>query len=165
MIWRSTALRPMKAPRMFTANTLSNSSSGISATGWCAPMIPALFQVGFAFVMAAIPAALLERPWEGGFAPEALLSVVWLGLFGSGMAYLDFFRLLRSWGATRTSLVAYLLPIWGIALGALVLAEPIDARLLLGTALVIAGIGLVNIRRGSLRLWGRRTTPVLTTAG
>jgi drug/metabolite transporter (DMT)-like permease len=91
--------------------------------------------------------------------------VVWLGLFGSGMAYLVFFRLLRSWGATRTSLVAYLLPIWGIALGALVLAEPIDARLLIGTALVIAGIGLVNLRRGSLRLWGRRTTPVAPTEG
>jgi drug/metabolite transporter (DMT)-like permease len=129
------------------------------------PMIPALFQVGFAFVMAAIPAALLERPWEGGFAPEALLAVVWLGLFGSGMAYLVFFRLLRSWGATRTSLVAYLLPIWGIGLGALVLAEPIDARLLIGTALVIAGIGLVNMRRGSLRPWGRRTTPVAPTEG
>jgi drug/metabolite transporter (DMT)-like permease len=129
------------------------------------PMIPALFQVGFAFVMAAIPAALLEQPWEGGFEPQALLAVVWLGLFGSGMAYLVFFRLLKSWGATRTSLVAYLLPIWGIALGALVLAEPIDARLLIGTALVIAGIGLVNMRRGSLRLWGRRTTPVAPTEG
>jgi drug/metabolite transporter (DMT)-like permease len=120
------------------------------------PMIPALFQVFFALLMMSIPALLIERPWERGIAPEALFAVVWLGLLGSGLAFLINFRLLRSWGATRTSLVAYLLPIWGIALGALVLHEPIDARLLVGTALVISGIGLVNLRAGSLPWRGRR---------
>ena len=128
-------------------------------------MIPALFQVGFALVMMSIPALLLERPWEASLAPEAWFAVVWLGLLGSGGAYLIFFRLLGHWGATRTSLVAYLLPIWGIVLGALVLSEPIDAGLLIGTALVIGGIGLVNMRRGSMRLWGRRATPVAPTEG
>jgi drug/metabolite transporter (DMT)-like permease len=126
------------------------------------PMIPALFQVAFALVMTGIPALLLERPWERGLAPEAIFAVLWLGLLGSGAAYLVFFRLLRSWGATRTSLVAYLLPIWGIVLGALVLSEPIDARLILGTALVIGGIGLVNWRRPLRPTW-RRTAPAPTT--
>ena len=99
---------------------------------------------------------MLEGPIRLDITPEALLAVIWLGLLGSGAAYLVFFRLLGHWGATRTSLVAYLLPIWGIALGALVLAEPIDVRLILGTALVIGGIALVN-RRGSLRpSFGRR---------
>ena len=129
------------------------------------PMIPALFQVGIALVMMSIPALLFERPWESGLAPEALFAVVWLGLLGSGAAYLIFFRLLGHWGATRTSLVAYLLPIWGIALGALFLQEPVDARLLLGTALIIGGIALVNMRRGSRPLFGRHATPVAPTEG
>ena len=120
------------------------------------PMIPALFQVAFALVMTGIPALVLERPWERGMAPEAIFAVVWLGLLGSGAAYLVFFRLLRSWGATRTVLVAYLLPIWGIVLGALVLSEPIDARLITGTALVIGGIALVNWRRPLRPSWRRR---------
>jgi drug/metabolite transporter (DMT)-like permease len=119
------------------------------------PMIPALFQVGFALVMMAIPAVLVERPWERGIGGDALFAVIWLGLLGSGAAYLIFFRLLGHWGATRTSLVAYLLPIWGIVLGALVLQEPIDPRLIIGTALVISGIALVNQRR-SLRTVFRR---------
>ena len=128
------------------------------------PMIPALFQVSFALVLTAIPALLVERPLEGTLTLEAFLAVLWLGLIGSGAAYLIFFRLLQNWGATRTSLVAYLLPIWGIVLGALVLAEPIDARLLAGTALVIAGIGLVNMR-GSVRdAWRRRPAPTPTAA-
>ncbi len=119
------------------------------------PMIPALFQVGFALVMMAIPAVLVERPWERGIGGDALFAVIWLGLLGSGAAYLIFFRLLGHWGATRTSLVAYLLPIWGIVLGAIVLQEPIDPRLIIGTALVISGIALVNQRR-SLRTVFRR---------
>ena len=52
--------------------------------------------------------------------------------------------------------MAYLLPVFGIALGALVLSEPIDARLVLGTLLVIAGIALVNLRGRWLPALGRR---------
>ncbi|MGH2445018.1 MAG: DMT family transporter [Candidatus Limnocylindria bacterium] len=111
------------------------------------PMVPALFEVAFALVMVSVLALFLERPFQRGIAPEALFAVAWLGVFGSGLAFLVFFRLLRSWGATRTSLVAYLLPVWGILLGAIVLSEPISAGLILGTALVIGGIGLVNARR------------------
>ena len=120
------------------------------------PMIPALFQVTFGLVMVGIPAILLEGPIRLDIQPEALFAVIWLGLLGSGAAYLVFFRLLGHWGATRTSLVAYLLPIWGILLGALVLAEPVDARLILGTALVIGGIALVNRRGSLLPSFGRR---------
>jgi drug/metabolite transporter (DMT)-like permease len=77
----------------------------------------------------------------------ALFSVVWLGLIGSGLAFIVFFRLIKHWGATRTSLVAYVMPIWGIVLGAVVLGEVISAGRLSGTALVIAGIALVNLKR------------------
>ena len=110
------------------------------------PMIPAAFQVGFAAVIAAVLALVLERPFSLSVEPVGFLAVVWLGLLGSGVAYLLFFRLLARWGATRTSLVAYLLPVVGLVLGALVLHEPVDARLILGTALVIAGIAIVNAR-------------------
>ena len=116
------------------------------------PMIPALFQVFFAMLMAAGAAFLFENPLgEIRELPiEAILAVVWLGLLGSGMAYLVFFRLLGAWGPTRTSLVAYTLPVWGIALGAIVLGETIQPGLVLGTALVIGGIALVNFRRQAL---------------
>ena len=55
--------------------------------------------------------------------------MTWLGLIGSGLAFLAFFRLLGRWGAARTSMVAYLLPVWGIILGALVLREEIPPAL------------------------------------
>jgi drug/metabolite transporter (DMT)-like permease len=128
------------------------------------PMIPALFQVGFALVISGVLALLIERP-IGRItpAPEAWIAVVWLGILGSGFAYLAYFRLLRDWGATRTSLVAYLLPVVGISLGSLA-GEPVTLTRLVGTALIIGGVALVNSRYGSRRLWGRTSTPVPATA-
>jgi drug/metabolite transporter (DMT)-like permease len=113
------------------------------------PMIPALFQVFFALVVTAVLAFATEHPLAAVPEPEALFAIVWLGLLGSGLAYLAFFRILGRWGATRTSMVAYLLPVVGIALGALVLKEPLAPSTVLGTALVIAGIALVNSRLGT----------------
>jgi drug/metabolite transporter (DMT)-like permease len=116
------------------------------------PMIPALFQVFFAMVMTAVAAFALEDPIGRTLAVpfEGLFAVVWLGLLGSGMAYLLFYRLLGRWGPTRVSLVAYLLPVWGIALGWIVLNEQINSGLVLGTALVVAGIAIVNLQRQAL---------------
>jgi drug/metabolite transporter (DMT)-like permease len=115
------------------------------------PMIPAVFQVTVALVIVGVLALALERPWETSRPDlEGWFSIVWLGIFGSGLAYLAYFRLLSRWGATRTSLVAYLLPVVGIVLGFLVRREAIDLSLIAGTALVIAGVALVNGR------WGRR---------
>jgi drug/metabolite transporter (DMT)-like permease len=119
------------------------------------PMVPAFFQVFFAFLTTATLSIVLEQPWTVSPAPDAVFAVIWLGVFGSSMAYLIYFRLLRAWGPTRTSLVAYLLPVVGIVLGAVVLDETVDARILLGTALIVGGVALVNSRRGTRRLIGR----------
>jgi drug/metabolite transporter (DMT)-like permease len=132
------------------------------------PMIPAVFQVFFGLVVISVLAFLTEHPFAVVPAPEALFAVVWLGLLGSGLAYLGYFRILQNWGATRASMVAYLLPIYGIALGALVLQEPIAPSTLLGTALVIGGIALVNSRFGTRTLFagrGAAPTPITTGTG
>ncbi len=126
------------------------------------PMIPAVFQVFFGLVIVSTLMLVFERPFEVTITPEAWFAVVWLGLLGSGLAYLLFFRTLGRWGATRTSMVAYLLPVFGIALGALVLNEPIDIRLIIGTFLVIGGIALVNSKYGARPLFDRK--PALETA-
>jgi drug/metabolite transporter (DMT)-like permease len=124
------------------------------------PLVPAVFQVTFAFLIVGVIALVVERPWETVRPdPAAWFSVIWLGVFGSGLAYMLYFRLLGRWGATRTALVAYLLPIYGIVLGFLVLQEHIDITLILGTALIIAGVAIVNSPRGQRRLF-RAVAPV-----
>jgi drug/metabolite transporter (DMT)-like permease len=54
-------------------------------------------------------------------------------------------------------MVAYLLPLYGIVLGALVLNEPVDGRLVLGTALIIGGVALVNAPAGARAILARRS--------
>ena len=130
------------------------------------PMIPALFQVFFGLVITAALAFLTERPLAVEWSSDSLVAVVWLGLFGSGLAYLSYFRILQNWGATRASLVAYLLPIYGIVLGAVVLHEPIAATMVVGTALIIGGIALVNSRYGTRTVFAGRgpSTPEVWAA-
>jgi drug/metabolite transporter (DMT)-like permease len=120
------------------------------------PMIPAVVQVGFAFVMVSVLALVFENPFAVAWNVEAIVAVLWLGLLGSGLAYLIMFRLLSRIGATATSQLAYLLPVVGIITGAVMLGEQVDARVLAGTGLILAGVTLVNSRYGERQLWGRR---------
>jgi drug/metabolite transporter (DMT)-like permease len=77
---------------------------------------------------------------------DTLISIAWLGLLGSFVAYLCFFFLIERLGATVASMVTYVFPIVGVALGVVFLAETLDWRLAAGTALVLAGIGIVGLR-------------------
>jgi drug/metabolite transporter (DMT)-like permease len=120
------------------------------------PMIPAMFQVGFAFLIVGTLALVTEHPFAVAWNGDALLAVSWLGIFGSGAAYLLNFRLLSRIGATRTSILAYFLPIIGIISGGLMFQEHIDPIVLAGTALVLGGIALVNGRFLTRQLYGRR---------
>jgi drug/metabolite transporter (DMT)-like permease len=92
-------------------------------------------------------------------SPTAWVAVIWLGTLGSGLAYVLYFQLLKAWGATRSTLVTYAMPIVGLALGVLVLRESIDLQVVAGSALIIGGIALVNSSLGQRRLFGRGTSP------
>ena len=128
------------------------------------PMVQAFFQVFFALSSRSCSSLVFEHPFSLAYPPKTIFAVVWLGLLGSGLAYLCFFRLLATWGSTRSSLVAYLLPVVGIVLGFIVLNETIDGRVLIGTVLIVGGVALVNSRFGQRRLFGRRA-PVVVADG
>ena len=117
-----------------------------------------------ALVVISVAAFLFEPAPGGGIVlpttTAAWVAVTWLGLLGSAVAYLLFYRLLNVWGATRTALVTYVMPVVGIAMGVLILHETIDAQVVAGTALVIGGIVVINARIGQRKLFGR--SPAVT---
>ncbi len=110
------------------------------------PLVLATGQVGSSFLVCAALALLIDGRIVVPGAPGAIVAVAWLGSIGTGFAYVAFFRVLTCWGPTRASLVAYLLPVVAVALGVVVLGEPIDARFMAGAALVVTGIWVVNRR-------------------
>jgi drug/metabolite transporter (DMT)-like permease len=89
---------------------------------------------------------VVERPLNLPETPLAWFGILWLGLLGSCAAYMMFFYLINAWGPTRASMVTYIFPVVGLILGILFLHEPADWRLLVGTLLIVGGIGVVNLR-------------------
>ena len=93
--------------------------------------------------MLTLPAAIATAPSElPGL--RALLAVVVLGVVGTALAFVIFYKLIAETGAGRASLVSYLAP--GIALfyGALLLDEPITAASIGGLALILGGVALAS---------------------
>jgi drug/metabolite transporter (DMT)-like permease len=124
-----------------------------------APLPSALLEVGYAFVITLLLAFAFETPLATRLQASSVLAIVWLGLVGSGLAFMAYFWLLSRWGATRTSMVAYLIPVVGILLGVLVRNETVTALTLVGTVMVIGGVALANSRYGHRRLFGRTAAP------
>jgi drug/metabolite transporter (DMT)-like permease len=121
------------------------------------PLTSAFLEVGLAFLVIVILAFGLENPLGTHVQASTILAVTWLGLIGSGLAFLGFFFLLGRWGATRTSTVAYVLPVVGIVLGVTVRQETVSLPVLAGMALIIGGVALANSGFGHRRLIGRQT--------
>lgn len=111
-----------------------------------APLVQSMMTLLFADALLWVALPIAERPIQFPALPITWLALVWLGLLGSCVAYLLYFFLINTWGPTRTSLVTYVFPVVGVILGVSFLNEAADWRLLLGTALVVGGIVLVNLR-------------------
>ncbi len=150
-------------------STVSYAAGGVYARrflGGVRPLVLAIGEVGFALLYVAPLALLFEGATGLPNSLDGWLAVLWLGCLGSGFAFLIFFRLLTRWDATRTSLVAYLIPVFGLVLGAAVLGERVDAGLLAGTALIVGGIALVNLRRSPASGAATEASPpVIATEG
>jgi len=94
-----------------------------------------------------------------GWRPEAVLSLLVLGVAGTGAAYVLLYRLITDQGATAASTVTYLLPVVAVALGWLVLREPVTAAMAAGTLLVLVGVALAQRRADPDRAQAAPTPP------
>lgn len=98
--------------------------------------------------------AILIAPLVGGDVPvdiatvaaDTIYAVVILGFLNTFIAYLMYYWIVRELGVGRTSMVTYITPVVSVFLGALILHETIDSRLLFGAALIFLGIGVVNLK-------------------
>lgn len=72
--------------------------------------------------------------------PRVVASIVVLGAFGTGVAYVWNTNIVRSWGATNASTVTFVTPLIGVALGALLLDERLTWNQPVGAVIVVAGI-------------------------
>lgn len=109
-----------------------------------APLQVATGQVTASTIMLLPVVLVFERPWTLAM-PDAgtWAALLALALLCTAFAYLLFFRILASAGATNVMLVTFLLPISALALGHVALGEPVGWSALGGMALI--GLGLAAI--------------------
>jgi drug/metabolite transporter (DMT)-like permease len=112
-------------------------------------------QVLLATAELALLAPLLagRPPSPAGLSSDVIVSALALGALGTGVAFWLYYRLIRVAGATTTSTVTYVLPLFSTLLGILVLGEQLHWYEPVGALIVLAGIAV------SQGLLGRRRRP------
>ena len=94
--------------------------------------------------------------WVAAFAFEApfkipqlsitWIALLWLGILGSGLAFVMAFYLIHEIGPTRTTMVTYLFPLGGVTLGVLFLHEKLTWQIVTGAVLIIASLAVANLK-------------------
>jgi len=103
-------------------------------------------QVGAALVL--LPVAVVTWP-DTPISTTAWAAAITMGLFSTALAYILYFRLIANTGPTNAITVTYLIPLFAMVLGALVIDEPITGSMLAGCAVILLGTALAT---GLLRL-------------
>lgn len=105
----------------------------------------ALVQIGSAAVLATV-----VLPLAGGLPAmpswPVFGALLGIGALGTGVAYVWNASVVNAWGPTRASTVTYLIPVVGVLLGVLALAEPLTWAEPIGGVVVLAGVSIVQGR-------------------
>ena len=112
-----------------------------------APMATAAGQVAASTLLLLPVAVLVDRPWTLLMpSPQAWAAILGIAALSTALAYVLYFRILATAGATNLLLVTFLIPVTSILLGTVVLGESLDPKHFLGIALIGAGLAFVHGR-------------------
>jgi drug/metabolite transporter (DMT)-like permease len=85
-----------------------------------------------------------ESPVEIPQLPITWIALLWLGILGSGVAFVMAYYLIHEIGPTRMTMVTYLFPVGGVILGVVFLQEQLSWQLITGTLLVLVSLVIAN---------------------
>lgn len=111
------------------------------------PLIIATGQVTMATLILLPIMLMVDKPWVDFVMPfDAVWAITGLALFSTVIAYILYFRLIASAGATNAALVTFLIPISAILLGVTVLGETFSVLQAVGMGLIGAGLLVMDGR-------------------
>ena len=117
-----------------------------------------LYQLLGAFVL-LLPAAFLMGHTTFRPTPAVWGALAFQAVVVSFASFLLWFWLLRHYLASRLGVFSFLTPVFGVLLGAWLLAEPIEPSFLLGALLVLGGVVLVSGHGWISAAWAARGAP------
>jgi len=103
-------------------------------------------------IFGCVPLLAIGIPTEGNplryhWTAMAVVSLLYLVVVGSVLAFALFYWLMRHMDVTHTMLIALVTPVVAVMLGMIVLHEKLNWRLLAGGACIIAGLALIVLRK------------------
>jgi drug/metabolite transporter (DMT)-like permease len=108
------------------------------------PIETAAGQVTASSLMLLVPVMLIDEPWTLAMpGMPTIAAMLALASISTALAYIMFFRILATAGATNVVIVTFLVPVSAILLGIAFLGEALALRHLIGMALI--GLGLAAI--------------------
>ncbi|MDE1993677.1 MAG: DMT family transporter [Rhizobiaceae bacterium] len=112
-----------------------------------APIIPAAGQVTASTILLLPIALIADRPWTLAIpSGETWAALAGLALLSTAIAYVLFFRILATAGATNLMLVTFLIPVSAILLGAMILGEQLQMKHFIGMAMIAIGLAAIDGR-------------------
>lgn len=130
------------------------------------PLVNAAAMMTCSGLMLAPAAFLVERPLAMTPEVSSWFAVIALAELSSALAFLIYFAVLRSAGATFLSLVTFLIPIVSTIMGYFMLGERLGAIELLGMAVIFLGVAVLNPAVSArLRSLFRRVEPRRSRSG
>ncbi len=93
-----------------------------------------------------VPLALyFERPFSLSWPSlQAVGSLVALAVIGTALAFVVYYKIIDVAGATYLSMVTYILPVFGVMIGVLILNEQLTWNAYVGCGLILSGVMVVN---------------------
>lgn len=108
-----------------------------------------LYQLAVSALCLPVGLLLFGEAWPREVAPLALGALLYQGIWVAFATYLAWFWLVRHYPAPKLASFTFLAPLFGVAFGGLLLAEPLTPGLLIALGLVATGIWLVNRREAA----------------
>ncbi len=108
------------------------------------PTVASLGQIGTGWVLLMGASLAIEGPLTPPVSPTSVGVAAFLGAVGTALAYLIYYRLIRTVGATRTSMSTFIIPLFGVFWGWLILDELLDWHSFAALGLIAIGLVLVN---------------------
>ena len=116
------------------------------------PGLTLFYQLVGAFLL-LVPAAFWMGQLNLRLTPLVIVNFAFQAIWVSFVTFLVWFWLLRHYLASRLGVFSFLTPLFGVALGALLLNESVEPAFVVGAVLVLIGVVLVSAHDGIVQAW------------
>lgn len=146
--WASTGAEAEAWARMACVGAAGGYAIGSIITRLCPKVDQISFSAAALLVASAVivPIALIVEGWPAMPPVGAIAAVIYLGLFPTALATLLLVRVVQTAGPTFLSIVNYLVPVWSVIFGTILLSEVLPGQFLGALGLILAGLAISQAR-------------------